>query len=177
MSLEETAALLKTTVGAVKSRCIAADRPTEQRGSAGDEPLCADARPGRKIHNGNGGKNDLAALQALCLSDLNVELVGGAEMEGFDKARPFFGHAHFVMPEWGLAPIRIGASSNMAANRWCSVSHTRRHGRHQRSPSARRRATAKLRASAVVLLSRTRSAPSASARFAGAETARYRSPP
>jgi hypothetical protein len=34
-----------------------------------------------------------------------------------------------------------------------------------------------LRASAVVLLSRTRSAPSASARFAGAETARYRSPP
>jgi hypothetical protein len=42
--------------------------------------------------------NDLPALEAICSADLSVELVGGAELDGFERARPFFVHAHLVLP-------------------------------------------------------------------------------
>jgi RNA polymerase sigma-70 factor (ECF subfamily) len=101
LSLEETAALLKTTVGAVKS---ALHRGRDRLANA-DRPSANRYVPPRDLvekFTKAMAANDLAALQALCLSDLNVELVGGAESEGFERARSFFGHAHFVMPEWGF---------------------------------------------------------------------------
>ena len=37
-------------------------------------------------------------MRALCAADLTVELVGGAELEGFDNSRMFFEHAHMELP-------------------------------------------------------------------------------
>ena len=41
---------------------------------------------------------DIEGLRTLCTADLGVELVGGAELEGFDGSRMFFEFAHMVLP-------------------------------------------------------------------------------
>jgi RNA polymerase sigma-70 factor (ECF subfamily) len=100
-SLEETAALLKTTVGAVKS---ALHRGRDRLQNTQRQTTSRFAPPRALVESFTTAlqAHDLDALQALCLADLGVELVGGAESEGFERARSFFGHAHFVMPEWGF---------------------------------------------------------------------------
>jgi RNA polymerase sigma-70 factor (ECF subfamily) len=102
LSLEETASMLKTSVGAVKAalhrgrgRLADADR---------DSPVGA-ARPSRELVDRFVralGAKDIPALQALCSEDVSIELVGGAEMETFERGRTFFEHAHFVMPSIGM---------------------------------------------------------------------------
>jgi hypothetical protein len=42
------------------------------------------------------------ALKALCAEHISSELVGGVELNSFDKARTFFEHAHMVMPKLGF---------------------------------------------------------------------------
>ena len=102
LSLEETAALLKTTVGAVKAalhrgrgRLEGADRETRAAGPAPSRELVD------RFVKALGGK-DLEGLRALCSADLTVELVGGAEMESFEQSKIFFQHAHFVLPQLGF---------------------------------------------------------------------------
>ena len=102
LSLEETAALLKTTVGAVKTalhrgrgRLEGADRETRPAGPAPSRELVD------RFVKALGGK-DLDGLRALCSADLTVELVGGAEMESFEGSKVFFQHAHFVLPQLGF---------------------------------------------------------------------------
>jgi RNA polymerase sigma-70 factor (ECF subfamily) len=102
LSLEETATMLKTSVGAVKAalhrgrgRLEHADRETSAEGP----------RPSRALVErfiAALGARDLEALQAMCSADLSVELVGGAESESFERAKSFFSHAHFVMPQLGF---------------------------------------------------------------------------
>ncbi len=102
LSLEETASMLQTSVGAVKAalhrgrgRLADADRDTPVEG----------ARPSRELVDRFVvalGAKDLDTLQALCSEDISVELVGGAEMETFARSRTFFEHAHFVMPSIGM---------------------------------------------------------------------------
>jgi hypothetical protein len=48
------------------------------------------------------GAKDLAALRALCSADLAVELVGGAEADGFERNHAFCSHAHRVLPQLGF---------------------------------------------------------------------------
>jgi hypothetical protein len=45
---------------------------------------------------------DMAALQAMCAADLTIELVGGAEIDSFEKGSSFFEHAHAVFPALGF---------------------------------------------------------------------------
>ena len=102
LSLEETASVLKTSVGAVKAalhrgrgRLADADRDTPVAGPPPARELI------ERFVKALGAK-DLEGLRALCSADLTVELVGGAEMESFERSRPFFEHAHFVLPQLGF---------------------------------------------------------------------------
>ena len=45
---------------------------------------------------------DIDGLRALCSADVSIELVGGAEFDGFERGKMFFEHAHFVMPQLGF---------------------------------------------------------------------------
>jgi RNA polymerase sigma-70 factor, ECF subfamily len=101
LSLQESAAYLHTSVGAVKAalhrgrdRLQNADRQVKTRYAPPRELVEAFATAMAAA--------DLDALRAICSADLAVELVGGAELEGFESAKTFFSHAHFVMPEWGF---------------------------------------------------------------------------
>jgi RNA polymerase sigma-70 factor (ECF subfamily) len=99
LSLEEIAAMLHTSVGAVKS---ALHRGRERLDA--DEPV-ATAKPSaatvERFLTALAAK-DLAALEAICSADVTIELVGGAELEGFAIGRTFFEHAHFVLPALGF---------------------------------------------------------------------------
>jgi RNA polymerase sigma-70 factor (ECF subfamily) len=102
LSLEETASILKTSVGAVKAalhrgrgRLAGADR---------DTPAASPPPPRELVERFVKalGAKDLEGLRALCSEDVTVELVGGAELEGFEASRGFFEHAHFVLPQLGF---------------------------------------------------------------------------
>jgi len=100
-SLEETAAFLQSTTGAVKSAL--------HRGRAG----LADAQ-GSPPPVSNTPRDvvdafvtaltarDFEAIRALCLADVSVDMVGGASMETYEKGKMVVEHAHFVMPAWGF---------------------------------------------------------------------------
>ena len=112
LSLEETAEVLHTTVAAVKSALQRGRGRLAGAPEHGPEP----ARPSRALVErflAALAANDLQALESICSADLSVELVGGAELEGFERARGFFAHAHLVLPipgfgtdpRWELAEL------------------------------------------------------------------------
>jgi RNA polymerase sigma-70 factor (ECF subfamily) len=102
LSLEETASILKTTVGAVKAAL--------HRGRGRLDDADQSKRPGQSPASRQLVESfvkalaakDLEALRALCSKDLTVELVGGAELETFEGSRGFFEHAHMVLPQLGF---------------------------------------------------------------------------
>lgn len=102
LSLEETASVLKTSVGAVKAalhrgrgRLERADRDTPVAGPAPSRELV------ERFVKALGAK-DIEGLRAICSADLSVELVGGAEAETFERNKTFFQHAHMVLPQLGF---------------------------------------------------------------------------
>jgi RNA polymerase sigma-70 factor (ECF subfamily) len=102
LSLEETASVLKTSVGAVKAalhrgrgRLHTADRDTPVAGPPPSRELV------ERFVKALGAK-DIEGLRAICSADLSVELVGGAEADGFERNKTFFQHAHMVMPQLGF---------------------------------------------------------------------------
>jgi RNA polymerase sigma-70 factor (ECF subfamily) len=102
LSLEETASMLKTSVGAVKA---ALHRGRGRLADADRDSPAGGARPSRELVDRFVralGAKDIPALQALCSEDVSIELVGGAEIETFERGRTFFEHAHFVMPSIGM---------------------------------------------------------------------------
>lgn len=102
LSLEETASILKTSVGAVKA---ALHRGRGRLGAADcDAPAVGPPPPRALVERFVEalGAKDIEGLRALCSDDVSVELVGGAELEGWERSRPFFEHAHFVMPQAGF---------------------------------------------------------------------------
>jgi RNA polymerase sigma-70 factor (ECF subfamily) len=102
LSLEETASILATSVGAVKA---ALHRGRGRLGNADRELPAAGPAPSPEIVDrfvkAMTGK-DIDALRALCSPDVSIELVGGAEFDGFERGKTFFEHAHFVMPQLGF---------------------------------------------------------------------------
>jgi RNA polymerase sigma-70 factor (ECF subfamily) len=102
LSLEETAAMLKTTVGAVKA---ALSRGRGRLEGAERDARVAGPAPSRELVDlfvkALAGK-DIEGLRALCSADVAIELVGGAEFDGFEQGKVFFEHAHFVMPQLGF---------------------------------------------------------------------------
>jgi RNA polymerase sigma-70 factor, ECF subfamily len=100
LSLEETAALLNTTVGAVKSALNRGRGRLEGR-----RPVAGlDAPPRDLVERFMQAlvAKDINALRALCDAHVTGELVGGVEAQSFDQARSFFKHAHMVMPRLGF---------------------------------------------------------------------------
>jgi RNA polymerase sigma-70 factor (ECF subfamily) len=102
LSLEETASVLQTSVGAVKAalhrgrgRLENADREVPAAGPA-PSPDVVDRFVKAMT------TKDIDGLRALCSPDVSIELVGGAEFDGFERGKSFFEHAHFVMPELGF---------------------------------------------------------------------------
>jgi len=102
LSLEDTAAVLRTSVGAVKAALH------RGRGRLGDPerdaPRAASDVPPELIERFVEAMEhkDIEALRALCLEDVCIELVGGNEMHGFEDGRPFFEYAHMTFPALGL---------------------------------------------------------------------------
>src|SRR6185295_4729503 len=84
LSLDETAALLHTSSGAIKAALNRArGRLDSRRQPAG---FAAPRELVEKFMLALRAK-DIEGLRALCAADLTVELVGGAELEGFDNSR------------------------------------------------------------------------------------------
>ena len=100
LSLQNTAEILSTTVGAVKSALNRGRSRLDQR----LEPAGLNC-PSRDLVEAfmQALKNtDLETLKAICVDELAVEMVGGAESRSFDDSQTFFAHAHFVLPELGF---------------------------------------------------------------------------
>jgi RNA polymerase sigma-70 factor (ECF subfamily) len=100
LSLEETAAMLHTSVGAVKSALSRARGRLDGR----KPPAGFDAPPRAIVDRFMQAlsSKDMRTLKTLCDVHLSGELVGGIEVHSFDKARTFFSHAHMVMPSLGF---------------------------------------------------------------------------
>lgn len=100
LSLEETAAILQTTSGAVKAALSRA------RGRLADErPRACLAPPPRAVVErflAALQTRDMAALAALCSPDLAIDMVGGARIDDFEHGQMFFQHAHMVFPALGF---------------------------------------------------------------------------
>jgi RNA polymerase sigma-70 factor, ECF subfamily len=100
LSLDETAAMLKTSTGAVKSALSRArDRLADKR-----QPAGFDTPPKEMVERFMVAlrDKDMNGLRAMCAADLTIELVGGAESNTFEKGSSFFQHAHMVMPQFGF---------------------------------------------------------------------------
>ncbi|MGD2131938.1 MAG: sigma-70 family RNA polymerase sigma factor [Maricaulaceae bacterium] len=100
LSLEETAAMLKTSVGAVKSALSRGRGRLDAR----KPPAGFDAPPAEIVEQFMTalGAQDMETMKTLCSDDLTVELVGGAQGEGWEQNKTFFAHAHMVMPALGF---------------------------------------------------------------------------
>jgi len=100
LSLAETAALLKTSVGAVKSALHRGrNRLQENR-----HTKTLNAPPAELVQQFMEAlsNKDMTRLQELCMEGITVELVGGAMSESFEQSRNFFKHAHMVFPALGF---------------------------------------------------------------------------
>ena len=100
LSLRDSAEILNTTVGAVKSALSRGRARLDHR----KEPAGIDL-PNRELVEQFMialRDSDLASLKRICSIDLTVEMVGGAESRSFEESQSFFQHAHFVMPELGF---------------------------------------------------------------------------
>jgi len=97
LSAQDSAALLQVSEGAVKA---ALHRGRERLQVETAAEFAADAPPVELVERFLDAlsRNDLPILQAICSSDLSVELVGGARMDSFEQSKTFFGHAHMVFP-------------------------------------------------------------------------------
>jgi RNA polymerase sigma-70 factor (ECF subfamily) len=97
LSAKESAALLQTSEGAVKAALHRGrERLLTQPTHADDRPVPPPALVDRFLKALSA--QDMATMQTICSSDLEVELVGGARIDNFEDSKTFFGHAHMVFP-------------------------------------------------------------------------------
>ncbi len=100
LSLEETADLLATTVGAVKSALSRA------RGRLkGRRPVAGFEAPPRELverFTRALAEQDMTAITELCAANVSGELVGGAEFSSLKQLAKVVKYAHMVMPRLGF---------------------------------------------------------------------------
>jgi RNA polymerase sigma-70 factor (ECF subfamily) len=103
LSLEETASMLKTTQGAVKS---ALSRGRARLKAAAAKPRMGVATPRDVVDRFVAAltAKDFDAIRALCLADVTVDMVGGAGFDGYEAGKTTVEYAHMVMPGMGDAP-------------------------------------------------------------------------
>jgi RNA polymerase sigma-70 factor (ECF subfamily) len=98
LSLKETASMLKTTEGAVKSALHRGRNRLTAASAAAD----AFSRTPREVVDrfvAALNNRDVEAIRALCLADVTVDMVGGASFDGFEQGRTTLEHAHYVNPQ------------------------------------------------------------------------------
>lgn len=100
-SLEETAGLLKTTTGAVKSALSRGRTRLRAAKSAPPSPFATPRDVVDRFVAALSAK-DFDAIRALCLADVTVEMCGGPTMDGYEVGKTAIEHAHFVAPQFGL---------------------------------------------------------------------------
>ena len=100
LSLEETAAILGTTVGAVKTALHRGRGRIEHPGRR----AALDTPPREIVERFAAALRDrnLDAMRALCAEQVTGEIVGGVELHSFARAKSIFEHAHMVMPALGF---------------------------------------------------------------------------
>lgn len=100
-SLEESAAMLKTTVGAIKA---ALHRGRTRLKAAQAEPAAKSAVPREIVDRFVAALSakDFDVVRALCLADVTIDMVGGNRMETYDQGRIAFEFAHMVIPALGM---------------------------------------------------------------------------
>jgi RNA polymerase sigma-70 factor (ECF subfamily) len=99
-SLDETAAVLQTSTGAVK------DALSRARGRLdGRRPIAGFNAPPKELVERFMQAltmKDMEAMRQLCSENVTGELVGGAEMHTFEKTKKILQYAHMVMPRLGF---------------------------------------------------------------------------
>ena len=100
LSLAETAQVLGTSVGAIKSALHRGRGRLDERIASAQLGAPSQALVERFMVALQ--ETDLDTLKEICATDLAVELVGGAEMASLQESKTFFEHAHFVWPELGF---------------------------------------------------------------------------
>lgn len=100
-SNEETASMLKTTPGAVKS-ALHRGRARLKAAQAAPAPALAAPRDVVDRFVAALTAKDFEAIRALCLADVTIDMVGGAGFDGYEAGKMVVEHAHFVMPDWGF---------------------------------------------------------------------------
>lgn len=100
-SLEESAAMLKTSTGAVKS---ALHRGRTRLSAAKLEEGARSAVPREVVDRFVAAltARNIDDIRALCLADVTVDMVGGNVMESFERGKTAIEHAHMVLPQLGL---------------------------------------------------------------------------
>ena len=101
-SLEETASLLKTTVGAVKSALHRGRTRLKAAAEAGPPSPIATPRAVVDTFVRALTAKDFETIRNLCLADVSVDMVGGASFDGYEIGKTTIEHAHFVMPAMGF---------------------------------------------------------------------------
>ena len=97
LSAKDSAELLQMTEGAVKAALHRGREKLQAEGANENTgPVPPPALVDRFLHALS--TQDMATMQAICSSDLAVELVGGACLDNFEDSKTFFGHAHMVFP-------------------------------------------------------------------------------
>jgi RNA polymerase sigma-70 factor (ECF subfamily) len=101
LSLKETASMLKTTEGAIKS---ALHRGRSRLTAARTVPDAVARTPREVVDRFVAALNgrDIEAIRALCLADVTVDMVGGAAFEGYEQGKITLEHAHYVNPRFGF---------------------------------------------------------------------------
>ena len=146
LSAKESATLLQMTEGAVKAALHRGrERLQDEVADEPDRPVPSPALVDQFL--AALASQDMATMQAICLSDLAVELVGGACLDGFEASKTFFGHAHMVFPPeyaelarkmvHGHRPALARGRLSRRTHR-ARLPHVRRRRRPQRSASHRR---------------------------------------
>jgi RNA polymerase sigma-70 factor (ECF subfamily) len=95
LSAREAAAFLQISEGAVKAALHRA-RDRLQADSAARPVAIGPSRQLVEKFLDAMASNDMATMQAICSTDIAVELVGGARSDNFEDSSNFFGHAHWV---------------------------------------------------------------------------------
>jgi RNA polymerase sigma-70 factor (ECF subfamily) len=109
-SLEETAAMLKTTVGAIKA-ALHRGRTRLQQAKAQDSKPALVPRELVDRFVAALTARDIDGIRAMCLADVTVEHVGGATAETFEQGKMTLEFAHLVLPQ-----LRMGTNP-----RWQTV--------------------------------------------------------
>lgn len=103
-SLEEAAAMLPSTVGAVKAALY---RGRARLKAGAEAPAPRAAGPPRALVEAFVAAlsaGDVEAVRALCLAGVGLDMVGGAALEGWGQARVAVHHAYAAAPFLGADP-------------------------------------------------------------------------